>query len=105
MPAVIQLDAVSKVYQSGDVEVHAVRAVSLEIESGEFVAIMGASGSGKSTMMNILGCLTAHERTILLDGMMSAPGRDAPQYPQPKIGLSSRASIPLHLHPENVELP
>jgi putative ABC transport system ATP-binding protein len=57
MNAVIQLDAINKVYKSGDVEVHAVRNISLKIEQGEFVAIMGASGSGKSTMMNMLGCL------------------------------------------------
>lgn len=57
MPAVIHLDAVSKTYKSGDVEVHAVRSVSLEIHAGEFVAIMGSSGSGKSSMMNMLGCL------------------------------------------------
>src|SRR5690348_11329612 len=57
MSAVIQLDGIHKTYQTGDVEVHAVRGVSLKIEKGEFVAIMGASGSGKSTMMNILGCL------------------------------------------------
>jgi putative ABC transport system ATP-binding protein len=70
MDAVIQLDAVSKVYRSGDVEVHAVRAVSLSIESGEFVAIMGASGSGKSTFMNILGCLDRPTSgRYLLDGV------------------------------------
>jgi putative ABC transport system ATP-binding protein len=55
--AVIQLREVVKTYRTGDVEVHAVRSVSLDIQRGEMVAIMGASGSGKSTLMNILGCL------------------------------------------------
>ena len=69
MPAVIHLDAVSKIYRTGDVELHAVRAVSLEIQPGEFVAIMGSSGSGKSTMMNMLGCLDRPTSgQYLLDG-------------------------------------
>jgi putative ABC transport system ATP-binding protein len=53
----IELEAVSKVYRSGTIEVRALDKVDLSIAEGEFVAIMGASGSGKSTLMNILGCM------------------------------------------------
>ena len=66
---VIQLEHIHKTYTMGDVQVHALRGVSLTIGEGEFVAIMGASGSGKSTTMNILGCLDRPTKgSYILDG-------------------------------------
>jgi putative ABC transport system ATP-binding protein len=68
-PPVIQIEHVHKVYDLGEVQVHALRGISINIQPGEFVAIMGASGSGKSTFMNIVGCLDRPTRgRYLLEG-------------------------------------
>ena len=57
MPALIQVQDVWKTYQVGDQQVHALRGLSMDVEKGEYTALMGPSGSGKSTLMNMLGCL------------------------------------------------
>ena len=70
MAAVVQIDEIHKIYESGEIPVHAVRGVTLTIEPGEFVAVMGASGSGKSTMMNLFGCLDRPTKgSYRLDGI------------------------------------
>ena len=107
---VIDLRNIERTYSSGEVQVRAVRGVSITIQPGEFVAIMGASGSGKSTMMNTLGCLDRPTGgTYLLDGIdVSKLNRDElADIRNQKIGfvfqgfnLLSRTSAI-----ENVELP
>ncbi len=57
METIMEMQDVWKIYRMGEVEVPALRGVSVEIKKGDFVAIIGASGSGKSTMMNLIGCL------------------------------------------------
>lgn len=78
MSSVIEVVDVVKIYKMGNVDFHALRGVSLAVGQGEFVAVMGASGSGKSTFMNIIGCLDKPTAgNYMLDGQETASlGKD-----------------------------
>src|SRR5213082_576165 len=107
---VVKLTDVHKTYRTGEVEVPAVRGVSLEIKRGEFVALMGASGSGKSTLMNLLGCLERPTRGQYLLDNTDVSGLDRDQLADirnRKIGFvfQSFNLLPRTSARENAELP
>jgi len=110
MENLISVKDLTKTYRTGDVDVHALNSVSLNINKGEFVAISGASGSGKSTFMNILGCLdTPTSGSYSMDGL-DVPGRNKNELAElrnSKFGFvfQSFYLLPRTSARENVELP
>ena len=107
---VILLKDVHKIYRTSEVEVHALQGVSLEVNQGEFVAVMGPSGSGKSTMMNIIGCLDRlSSGTYILDkiDVSTMSKNELADTRNTKIGFVFQAFnlIPRTTAIANVELP
>ena len=80
MPPLVEMQNVYKIYHMGDNDVHALDGISMTIEKGEFVAIVGQSGSGKSTCMNIIGCLD-----VATKGIYKLNGREISNYTQDEL--------------------
>src|SRR5512133_2981324 len=107
---IIQIKGLRKDYHIGEVTVHALRGVDMEINEGEFVAVMGVSGSGKSTMLNILGCLDIPTKgDYFLDGVniKSLSKDELARLRNSKLGFVFQAYnlLPRTTALENVELP
>jgi putative ABC transport system ATP-binding protein len=110
MAAALHLENVTKVYRKGEAEVRALDGVSLDIESGEYLAIVGPSGSGKTTLLNILGCLDSPtEGRMVYDGaeLRTLGEQGLSDYRRDRISFvfQSFNLIPVLTVRENVELP
>ena len=107
---IITVDKVNKTYKNGSLELQVLKNISFKVDKGEFLAIMGSSGSGKSTMMNILGCLdNQYEGKYILDGIdiSKSTENELSEIRNKKIGFifQSFNLLPRLTALENVELP
>lgn len=107
---IITVDKVNKTYKNGSLELQVLKNISFKVDKGEFLAIMGSSGSGKSTMMNILACLDSqYEGTYILDGIdiSKLTENQLSEIRNKKIGFifQSFNLLPRLSALENVELP